>query len=94
MIDTNTITHVVSAPVQTFTPNRKPEAKQSPIDELISIIDEFKAKLKTLTEESAVIGRRAREIAIDQKQKNREYAQTKKTIERIQRDTATLTSVA
>ena len=94
MIDTNTITHTVSAPVQTFTPNRKPEAKQSPIDELISIIDEFKAKLKTLTEESAVIGRRAREIAIDQKQKNREYAQTKKTIERIQRDTANLTSVA
>ena len=94
MIDTNTITHVMSAPVQTFTSNRKPEAKQSPIDELISIIDEFKAKLKNLTEESAVIGRRAREIAIDQKQKNREYAQTKKTIERIQRDTATLTSVA
>ena len=94
MIDTNTITHTVSAPVQTFTPNRKPEAKQSPIDELISIIDEFKAKLKTMTEESAVIGRRAREIAIDQKQKNREYAQTKKTIERIQRDTANLTSVA
>ena len=94
MIDTNTITHVESAPAQTFTQNRKPENKQSPIDELISIIDEFKAKLKTLTEESAVIGRRAREIAIDQKQKNREYAQTKKTIERIQRDTATLTSVA
>ena len=94
MIDTNTITHVVSAPAQTFTQNRKPENKQTPIDELISIIDDFKAKLKTLTEESAVIGRRAREIAIDQKQKNREYAQTKKTIERIQRDTANLTSVA
>ena len=93
MIDTNTI-HTVSAPVQTFTPNRKPEAKQSPIDELISIVDEFKAKLKTMTEESAVISRKAREIAIDQKQKNREYAQTKKTIERIQRDTATLTGVA
>ena len=93
MIDTNTI-HTVSAPVQTFTPNRKPENKQSPIDELISIVDEFKAKLKTMTEESAIISRKAREIAIDQKQKNREYAQTKKTIERIQRDTATLTSVA
>ena len=93
MIDTNTI-HTVSAPVQTVTPNRKPETRQSPIDELISIVDEFKAKLKSMTEESAVISRKAREIAIDQKQKNREYAQTKKTIERIQRDTATLTSVA
>ena len=93
MIDTNTI-HSVSAPVQTYTPNRKPETKLSPIDELISIVDEFKAKLKTMTEESAVISRKAREIAIDQKQKNREYAQTKKTIERIQRDTANLTSVA
>lgn len=83
MNESPTITHVVSAPVQTSTPNRKPDAKQNSIDELISIIDEFKAKLKTLTEESAVIGRRAREIAIDQKQKNREYAQTKRTIERI-----------
>ena len=83
-----------TAPVQTYTPNRKPETRQSPIDELISIVDDFKAKLKTMTEESAVISRKAREIAIDQKQKNREYAQTKKTIERIQRDTATLTSVA
>ena len=83
MNETPTITPVVSAPVQTFTPNRKPEARQSPIDELISIVDEFKAKLKTMTEESAVISRKAREIAIDQKQKNREYAQTKKTIERI-----------
>ena len=36
-----------------------------------------------MTEESAVISRKAREIAIDQKQKNREYAQTKKTIEKI-----------
>jgi hypothetical protein len=79
----NAITHTVSANVQTFTPNRKPETRQSPIDELISIVDEFKAKLKTLTEESAVIGRKAREIAIDQKLKNREYAQTRKTIEKI-----------
>ena len=94
MNENTNITHTVSAPVQTFTPNRKPETKLSPIDELISIVDEFKAKLKTMTEESAVISRKAREIAIDQKQKNREYAQTKKTIERIQRDTATLTSVA
>ena len=83
MNEPTTITHVVSAPMQTFTPNRKPENKQSPIDELISIIDEFKAKLKTLTEESAIIGRKAREIAIAQKQKEREYAQTKKTIDRI-----------
>jgi len=83
MIDTNIITHTVSAPVQTFNPNRKPEAKQSPLDELISVVDEFKSKLKTLTEESAVIGRKAREIAIAQKQKEREYVQTKKTIDRI-----------
>ena len=83
MIDTNTITHTVSAPVQTFTPNRKPEVKLNPIDELISVVDEFKAKLKTLTEESAIIGRKAREIAIAQKQKEREYVQTRKTIDRI-----------
>ena len=83
MIDTNTITHVVSAPVQTSTPNNKPESKLNPMDELTVSIEAFKAKLKDMLEEAATLSRRSREVSIAQKQKEREYAQTKKTIEKI-----------
>ena len=83
MIDTNTITHVVSAPVQTFTPNNKPEPKLNPMDELTVSIEAFMAKLKDMQEEAATLCRRSREVSISQKQKEREYAQTKKTIEKI-----------
>ena len=83
MIDTNTITHTVSAPVQTFTPNNKPESKLNPMDELTVSIEAFKAKLKDMLEEATSLSRRSREVSIAQKQKEREYAQTKKTIEKI-----------
>ena len=83
MIDTNTITHVVSAPVQTSAPNNKTESKLTPMDELTVSIEAFKAKLKDMMEEATSLSRRSREVSIAQKQKDREYAQTKKTIEKI-----------
>ena len=83
MIDTNTITHVVSAPVQTSAPNNKTESKLTPMDELTVSIEAFKAKLKNMLEEATTLSRRSREVSIAQKQKEREYAQTKKTIEKI-----------
>lgn len=83
MIDTNTITHVVSAPVQTSAPNNKPEPKLNPMDELIVSIEAFKGKLKAMLDESASMSRKVCEIAIAQRQKEREYARTKKTIEKI-----------
>jgi hypothetical protein len=82
MENTN-ISHVVSAPVQTYTPNTKPEAKLSSMDELTNSVDTFKAKLKDLFDEAAALSRRAREAAIAQRQKEREYIQTRRTIERI-----------
>ena len=83
MIDTNTITHVVSAPVQTSAPNNKTESKLNPMDELTISIEAFKVKLKDMLEEATSLSRRSREVSIAQKQKEREYAQTKKTIEKI-----------
>lgn len=80
MIDTNTITHVVSAPVQTFTPNNE---SANPLDELTASIEAFKAKIKDMFDESAAMSRKVREVAIAQRQKEREYVQTKKTIEKI-----------
>ena len=83
MIDTNTITHVVSAPVQMITPNNKPEPKLNPMDELTVSIEAFRSKLKDMLEEAAFLSRRSREVSIAQKQKEREYVQTRRTIERI-----------
>ena len=80
MIDTNTITHTVSAPVQTFIPNQEPA---NPLDELTANIEAMRAKLKAMYDESAVMSRKVREVVIAQKQKEREYVQTKRTIERI-----------
>ena len=88
----NSILHTVSAPVQTFTPNNEPETRLNPLDELITSIETMKAKLKAMFDESAAMGRKIREVAISQKQREREYIQNKRTIERIRRDTASLVS--
>ena len=84
MIDTNTITPTVSASnVQTFTPNQESAKELNPLDELTANIEAMKAKLKAMFDETAAISRKVREVAIAQRQKEREYVQTKKTIERI-----------
>ena len=80
MIETNTITHTVSAKAQTFTPNQEPV---NPFDELLANIEDMKAKSKALSDDSAAMARKVREVAIAQRQKEREYQQTKRTIERI-----------
>ena len=80
MIDTNTI-HTVSAPVQTSASNHEPEL--NPLDELMANIEAMKTKLKAMFDESAAMSRKVREVALAQRQKEREYVQTKRTIERI-----------
>jgi len=83
MIDTNTITHTVSASMQTFTPNNEPAKELNPLDELAANIEAMKSKLKIMFDESAAMSRKVREVALAQRQKEREYVQTKRTIERI-----------
>jgi len=80
MENTN-ITHTVSAPVQTSAPNHEPEL--NPLDELMANIEAMKAKLKAMFDDSAALSRKVREVALAQRQKEREYVQTKRTIERI-----------
>ena len=77
------ITRTVSAPTQTFAPNTEPVKVLPSIDELISGIEAFKSTLKTLTDESAVMSRRIREYALAQRQKDREYQQAKRTLDRV-----------
>ena len=80
-MESNTITHTVSAPVQTVAQNHEPEL--NPLDELMANIEAMKAKLKAMFDESAAMSRKVREVALAQRQKEREYVQTKRTIERI-----------
>ena len=76
----NTTIRTVSAPVQTSTTNIEPA---NPLDELTANIEAFKAKLKALSDESVAMARKIREVAISQRQKDREYQQTKRTLDRI-----------
>ena len=79
----NTTPHAVSAPVQTFTPNQEPEKELNPLDELLANIEDMKAKSKALFDDSAAMVRKVREVALAQRMKEREYQQTRRTIERI-----------
>ena len=79
-MENNNITHTVSAPVQTYTQNHEPA---NPLDELTANIEAMKGKLKTMFDESVALARKVREVAIAQRQKDREYQQTKRTLERV-----------
>ena len=80
MNENPTITHTVSAPVQTSAQNNEPV---NPLDELTANIEAMKGKLKTMFDESVALARKVREVAIAQRQKDREYQQTKRTLERV-----------
>ena len=83
MNESPTITHAVSASAQTFTTNQEPAKELNPLDELLANIEDMKAKSKALFDDSAAMARKVREVALAQRQKEREYQQTKRTIERI-----------
>ena len=83
MNENTTITHVVSAPTQTITTNQEPTKELNPLDELLANIEDMKAKIKVMFDDSASMARKVREVALAQRQKEREYLQTKRTIERI-----------
>ena len=80
MNENPTIIHTVSAPVQTSAQNNE---TVNPLDELTANIEAMKGKLKTMFDESAALARKVREVAISQRQKEREYQQAKRAIERI-----------
>ena len=79
----NTITHVVSDPTQTFAQNQEPAKELNPLDELLANIEDMKAKIKVMFDDSAAMARKVREVALAQRQKEREYQQTKRTLERV-----------
>ena len=55
----------------------------NPLDELNANVEEFRGKLKLLLDESGVLIRKVKEVALVQKQKERDFIQAKRAIERI-----------
>ena len=74
---------IVSAPVQTTAQNQETEVIVNPMDELTNCIEAFKLKIKTVADEAAQLARKVKEVQLVQKQKERDFIQAKRAIERI-----------
>ena len=74
---------VVSASVQTAAPKQEPETASNPLDDLGMAIEAFKAKMKASFDEVAALARKVKEAQIAQRQKERDFIQAKRAIERI-----------
>ena len=74
----------VTAPIPSVTPiiNTEPAAV-NPLDELAAAIDEFKARLRAMFDESTLLSRKVKEVALSQRQKERDFVQAKRTLDRI-----------
>ena len=72
---------VVSVPVQTAAPKQEIEA--NPLEELNSAIESFRLKLRIAWDESNLLSRKVKEVQLAQKQKERDFIQAKRAIERI-----------
>ena len=55
----------------------------NPMVELNHSIEDLRGKLRTLLDESALLARKVKEAALQQKQKEREFIQARRAIERI-----------
>ena len=76
-------TKVVSAPVEQSAAPQNNDTAVNPLDELGVAIEEFKLKIKAMLDESAVLSRKVKEVALNQKQKERDFIQARRAIERI-----------
>jgi len=72
--------NVVPAPVAQVS---VPEVIINPLDELNSAVEDFRLKIKAMFDESNALSRKVREVALAQKQKERDFIQAKRAIERI-----------
>ena len=70
---------------QTATTNTEPV---NPLEELNSKIEGMKTALKDMIEEVSAMSRKIREVSIAQRQKDREYNQTKRALDRVRMATA------
>ena len=74
---------VVSAHIEQSAAPQNNDTAVNPLDELGAAIEEFKLKIKAMLDESAVLSRKVKEVALSQKQKERDFIQARRAIERI-----------
>ena len=60
-----------------------PVPAASPLEELSNNVEELRSKLKHLLDESGILIRKVKEVTLLQKQKEREFVQTRRRLERI-----------
>ena len=74
----------VTAPIApSAAPIINPEVPVNPLDELASAVDDFKTRIRAMCDESVLLARKVKEVALAQKQKEREFIQARRAIERI-----------
>ena len=73
----------VTAPLPPVVNHTNPEVPTNPLDELATAIDDFKTRLRAMFEESTTLSRKVKEVALSNKQKERDFVQAKRTLERI-----------
>ena len=73
----------VTAPLQPVVKTTTPEVPTNPLDDLAAAIDDFKTRLRAMFEESTVLSRKVKEVALANKQKERDFVQAKRALERI-----------
>ena len=73
----------VTAPLQPVVKTTTPEVPTNPLDDLAAAIDDFKTRLRAMFEESTVLSRKVKEVALANKQKERDFVQAKRVLERI-----------
>jgi len=81
-------TPVVAVPatqpaVTTNNTNPEPEVPVNPLDDLAAAVEDFKTRLRAMFDESTVLSRKVKEVALVQKQKERDFIQAKRAIEKI-----------
>ena len=59
------------------------ECVSNPMDELMNVIESCRLKLKAVSDEANLLSRKVREVQLAQKQKERDFIQAKRAIERI-----------
>ena len=79
----NSIPSNVTAPMPPVANNVNTEVPANPLDELATAIDEFKTRLRAMFDESTLLSRKVKEVALSQKQKERDFVQAKRTLDRI-----------
>ena len=79
----NTEMKVVPATEQAVAPKTEPETNLNPLDELSVSIEAFKQKLKASFDEVAALARKVKEAQIAQRQKERDFVQARRVLERI-----------